>query len=77
MLLKVFAADCSVSLFPAKFDGNPYNWDCLRSCDHSSYSSGVGGIATSDTADDITVIPSEIEASSENPVRPVWGASVH
>jgi len=79
VMLLVFAAVCSVSLVLAQFDGNPHNWDRLRRCDHSGYSppcgacEGVGGIVTSDTADDITIVPCKIEASSENPVRPIWG----
>ena len=79
VMLLLFAAVCSVSLVLAQFDGNPHNWDRLRRCDHSGYSppcgacEGVGGIVTSDTADDITIVPCKIEASSENPVRPIWG----
>ena len=73
VMLLLFAAVCSVSLVLAQFDGHP------RRCDHSGHSppcgacEGVGGIVTSDTADDITIVPCKIEASSENPVRPIWG----
>ena len=83
VMLFVFAAVCSVSLVLAQFDGNPHNWDRLRRCDHSGYSppcgacEGVGGIVTSDTADDITIVPCKIEASSDNPVRPIWGDPFH
>ena len=55
------------------------HWDRLQSCDHAGYSppcgacEGVGGIASSDTASDIKIVPCKIEASTVNPLMPIWG----
>ena len=56
-----------------------HHWDHLRRCDHTAYSlpcgacEGVGSIASSDIAFDIKIFPRKIEASTVNPLRPIWG----
>ena len=46
---------------------------------HAGYSppcgacKGVGGIASSDTASDVQILPCKIDASTVNPLRPLWG----
>ena len=55
-----------------------HHWDRLRRCDHAGYSppcgacEGVGVIASSDTASDIKIVSCKIEASTVNPLRPIW-----
>jgi len=63
----------------AQSDGNPHHWDRLRRCDHTDYTpkcgacEGIGGIVRSDDKDDIDIVKCKVEASTENPKRPIWG----
>jgi len=71
----------TLPLVSGQADGNPWAWDRLRRCDHTDYSpvcgacEGLGGYATADKADKITIPKCQVQESSKSPVRPVWSAS--
>lgn len=69
------------TLIDAQSDGNPFGWDRARRCDHIDYDppcgpcEGVGGIAKSDKADDISIAACEVVGVQDafSLKRPVWG----
>jgi len=64
----------------AQDDRNPHGWDRKRRCDHAGYfpkcgpCEGIGGITTSDVADQISIPSCAILKTDKPGKRPVWGA---